>query len=155
MPIELIIGVGVPLVLIVIGKVVGASIERAHFTSIGEREARFARQPALTTKQVEIETPVRSAELALGSVVVSVDHFKRFVSSFRMLIGGEVRSYSSLIDRARREAVLRMKESRPDADAYVNVRLETSTISSTTGDEGTGTIEVLAYGTAVHYARTP
>jgi uncharacterized protein YbjQ (UPF0145 family) len=87
--------------------------------------------------------------------VISVDHFKRFLSGFRMIVGGEVRSYSSLIDRARREAVLRMKESQPDAHAYINTRLETSTISSTAGNEGIGTIEVLAYGTAVHYDRAP
>jgi uncharacterized protein YbjQ (UPF0145 family) len=48
-----------------------------------------------------------------------------------------------------------MKESQPDADAYVNTRIETSTISSTSGNEGMGTIEVLAYGTAVHYDRAP
>ncbi|MGB5413298.1 MAG: heavy metal-binding domain-containing protein, partial [Polyangiales bacterium] len=83
------------------------------------------------------------------------DHFKRFLSGFRMIFGGEIRSYSSLIDRARREAVLRMKESQPDADAFLNTRLETSTISSTAGNEGMGTIEVLAYGTAVHYDRRP
>ena len=48
-----------------------------------------------------------------------------------------------------------MKESQPNAHAYLNTRLETSTISSTSGNEGTGTIEVLAYGTAVHYDRAP
>ncbi|UCH30357.1 MAG: heavy metal-binding domain-containing protein [Myxococcales bacterium] len=155
MSIELIIGLGVPLVLVIIGKIVGSTIERRHFESIAEREARFSNQPAFTTKQFAEPAPIRSAELASGSVVVSVDHFKRFVSGFRMLLGGEVRSYATLIDRARREAVLRMKESRPDADAYINTRLETSTISSTSGDEGMGTIEVLAYGTAVHYDRAP
>jgi uncharacterized protein YbjQ (UPF0145 family) len=155
MPIELIIGLGIPLALIVIGKVVGSSIERRHFRSIAEREARFQDQPALSTKDLHPPWPIRSAELASGSVVVSVDHFKRFVSGFRMFFGGEVRSYATLIDRARREAVLRMKESRPDADAYINTRLETSTISSTSGKEGMGTIEVLAYGTAVHYDRAP
>ena len=155
MSIELIIGIGIPLVLIVVGKVVGARIERRHFEDIAEREARFSGQPALSTKGTHELAPIRKAELATGSVVVSVDHFKRFVSGFRMFFGGEVRSYATLIDRARREAVLRMKESRPDADAYVNTRLETSTISSTAGDEGMGTIEVLAYGTAVHYDRAP
>lgn len=155
MSIELIIGLGVPIVLIIVGKIVGARIERAHFEDIAAREARFRAQPALSTKQLVPQTPIRNAELASGSVVVSVDHFKRFISGFRMLLGGEVRSYATLIDRARREAVLRMKESRPDADAYINTRLETSTISSTSGDEGMGTIEVLAYGTAVHYDRAP
>ena len=155
MSIELLVSIGIPVLLIVIGRVVGSSIERSHYKSIVERETRFSGQPAVSTKQLDAPGPVRSASLAIGSVVISVDHFKRFLSGFRMIIGGEVRSYSSLIDRARREAVLRMKESQPDAHAYINTRLETSTISSTTGNEGIGTIEVLAYGTAVHYDRAP
>jgi len=152
---ELLISIGIPILLIVIGRFVGSSIERNHYKSIVEREARFSGQPALSTKQSDAPDAVRTARLAVGSVVISVDHFKRFLSGFRMIVGGEVRSYSSLIDRARREAVLRMKESQPDAHAYLNTRLETSTISNTNGNEGIGTIEVLAYGTAVHYDRAP
>lgn len=143
------------MLLILVGKFVGSSIERSHYRDIIEREARFSDQPALSTKHADAPSAIRSARLASGSVVVSVDHFKRFLSGFRMIFGGEIRSYSSLIDRARREAVLRMKESQPDAHVYLNTRLETSTIASTTGNEGIGTIEVLAYGTAVHYDRAP
>ncbi len=153
--VELWISLGIPVVLIVVGKFVGASLERSHYRSIIEREARFRARPAISTKELDAPVPIQSASLAVGSVVVSVDHFKRFLSGFRMIFGGEIRSYSSLIDRARREAVLRMKESQPGADAFLNTRLETSTISSTAGNEGTGTIEVLAYGTAVHYDRRP
>ncbi|NNE20699.1 MAG: heavy metal-binding domain-containing protein [Myxococcales bacterium] len=153
--VELWITLGIPVVLIVVGKVVGASLERGHYRSIVDREARFRARPAISTKELDAAGLVQSASLAVGSVVVSVDHFKRFVSGFRMIFGGEVRSYSSLIDRARREAVLRMKESKPGADAYLNTRIETSTISSTAGNEGMGTIEVLAYGTAVHYHHRP
>ena len=149
MSVELIITLSIPILLILLGRFVGASIERRHYESIRERETRFRRQPAFSTKQSNTMAAIGSAQLATGSVVVSVDHFKRFLSRFRMIFGGEIRSYSSLIDRARREAVLRMKESQPHADAYINTRLETSTISSTSGDEGVGTIEVLAYGTAI------
>lgn len=152
---EILIYFGFPILLIVIGRLVGSRIERNHYKSIIEREFRFRSQPALSTKESGAAGPIRSASLATGSVVVSVDHFKRFLSGFRMIFGGEIRSYSSLIDRARREAVLRMKESQPDAHAYINTRLETSTISNTAGNEGTGTVEVLAYGTAVHYDRAP
>jgi uncharacterized protein YbjQ (UPF0145 family) len=152
---ELLISIGLPVLLIVVGRVVGSRIERNHYKSIVEREAHFRNQPAVSTKHLDAPGSVRSASLAVGSAVISVDHFKRFLSGFRMIFGGEVRSYSSLIDRARREAVLRMKESQPDAHAYLNTRLETSTISSTSGNEGIGTIEVLAYGTAVHYDRAP
>ena len=153
--IELWISVAIPVLLIVVGRVVGSTLERNHYRDIIEREARFRAQPAVSNKQLDRPGLVQSASLAVGSVVISVDHFKRFLSGFRIIFGGEIRSYSSLIDRARREAVLRMKESHPDADAYLNTRLETSTIASTSGNEGMGTIEVLAYGTAVHYDRAP
>jgi uncharacterized protein YbjQ (UPF0145 family) len=155
MGLEILVGIVFSIGLLVVGRIVGASIEKKHFADIAEREAYFRNQPALSVKQGEAPYPIRSASLASGSVVVSIDHFKRFVSAFRMLVGGEVRSYASLIDRARREAILRMKESQPNADAYLNTRLETSTIASTQGDEGLGTIEVLAYATAVHYDSPP
>jgi len=155
MPAELLISIAIPVLLIVVGRLVGARIERKHYQSICEREARFVDQPALSTKRSDSHHAIASASLVTGSVVISVDHFKRFLSGFRMLVGGEIRSYSSLIERARREAILRMKESEPHADVYLNTRLETSTISSSAGNEGMGTIEVLAYGTAVHYDRGP
>lgn len=153
--VELVITLGIPVLLILVGRFVGASLERSHYKDIEDREARFQGQPAFSTKRSNTRAAVRSAELAVGSVVVSVDYFKRFLSGFRMIVGGEIRSYASLIDRARREAVLRMKESKPDADAYINTRLETSTIASTSGDKGLGTIEVLAYGTAVVFEANP
>jgi uncharacterized protein YbjQ (UPF0145 family) len=154
MPIELWIAIGLPILLILGGRLVGSAIERQHDRSIVEREARFKDQPALSTKHMG-PTPLRSASLATGSVVISVDYFKRFVGGLRMILGGEIRSYSSLIDRARREAILRMKESQPDADAYINTRLETSSISNGSGREAMSTIEVLAYATAIQYDRAP
>lgn len=149
LPVEFVLALGIPLLLIVLGRFVGREIERRHYASIEEREARFDSKPAFSTRELVDGATIREAQLAAGSVVISADHFKRFVSGFRLIFGGEVRSYSSLIERGRREAVLRMKESQPDADAYINTRLETSTISTRSGDEATGTIEVVAYGTAV------
>jgi uncharacterized protein YbjQ (UPF0145 family) len=61
-----------------------------------------------------------------------------------------VKSYESLVDRARREAILRMKEQAIERGAVVvtNVRIETSSISKGQG-KAIGSIEVLAYGTSV------
>ena len=69
-----------------------------------------------------------------------------------MVFGGEMKSYSSIIDRGRREAILRMKESCPDADLFLNCRLETSSISKGKG-KVVGCAEVLAYATAVRFQR--
>jgi uncharacterized protein YbjQ (UPF0145 family) len=143
---------GLPLALVTLGWFAGATTERRHYLDIKAREQKFLNQPALSSKQYDPELRVREAEMACGSVVVSIDHFKRFMSALRMLFGGEIQSYASLIDRARREAILRMKESAPDADAYLNMRLQTSSISSSTGREAIGTVEVLAYATAVKFA---
>ncbi len=143
---------GLPLALVALGWFVGTNTERRHYNDIKAREQKFLSRPALSSKQYDPELRVRGAEMACGSVVISIDHFKRFMSALRMLFGGEIQSYASLIDRARREAILRMKESAPDADAYLNMRLQTSSISSSTGREAIGTVEVLAYATAVKFA---
>ncbi|MEM7434527.1 MAG: heavy metal-binding domain-containing protein [Myxococcota bacterium] len=148
---EVILSLGIPIGLIVLGRVAGKRIERKHYESIAERERAFAAKPAFSARDAMLVRPIADARLATGSVVVSVDHFKRFIAGFRMLVGGELGSYAPLIERARREAVLRMKESEPRADAYINTRLETSTISNASQNEGTGTIEVLAYATAVRF----
>ena len=97
--------------------------------------------------------PIESAELVTGSVVISVDHFKRWLSKFRKIFGGEMKSYVSVIDRGRREAVLRMKEAQPDADIFLNCRLETSTISNGRG-KAVGCAEVVAYSTAIRFRKT-
>lgn len=136
--------------LLVLSYITGKWIESRHYQSIRQRERDFLNRPAITVKTLEDGRTVDQATLAVGSVVVSVDYFKRFLSGFRMLFGGELGSYAPLLDRGKREAILRMKESCPDADLYLNCRLETSAISS--GRKNTiGCVEIVAYGTAVKF----
>ena len=136
--------------LLAVGLFAGRQAEKKHYRSIRKREQRFLRQPALTVKQWG-SGAVQDVALVSGSVVVSVDYFKRFLMSFRLVFGGEVKSYSPLIDRGRREAILRMKEQRPNASMFVNLRVETSTISNGSG-RSMGTVEVVAYATAITLA---
>ena len=138
------------IVLLLLGLIVGKSKERKHYRNLGIREDAFLHKPAITTRVAGDEKPIARADLAIGSVVISVDYFKRFLAGFRLLFGGELKSYSPLLDRGKREALLRMKESVPDADEYLNCRLETSTISSGKG-KAVGTVEVIAYSTAITY----
>ncbi len=146
----LILQFGLPILLLVLGFVAGKVAENNHYKSIRAREDKFRGVPAVSWRTLKDSRPVNDAKLAQGSVVVSVDHYKRFLMVFRLIFGGEVRSYASLIDRGRREALLRMKESCPSADLYLNCRIETSTIYNGQG-RSTGTVEVLAYGTAVKF----
>ncbi len=137
--------------LIALGYVAGSAVEGRHYRDLARREEAFLHLPAVTFKSTEALGDVAESRLVTGCAVISVDYFKRILAGLRALVGGRVKSYETLIDRARREAVLRMKEADPTADIIVNTRIETSSVSKgPTNRESVGTIEALAYGTALH-----
>jgi uncharacterized protein YbjQ (UPF0145 family) len=142
--------IGWAILLVVIGYVFGRAAEKKHYRSIFKREKQYAGLLAFCERFPPVQRPSPGTALVTGSVVVSVDHFKRFVAGLRTLIGGPLRSYESLLDRARREAILRMKEEAHamGAASIFNVKLET--LSITQGARNTvAAVEVLAYGTAL------
>jgi uncharacterized protein YbjQ (UPF0145 family) len=74
-----------------------------------------------------------------------------------MIIGGRVKAYETLLDRARREALLRLKEDAVERGyhAVVNVRLETCRIANARNSERIAGLEVLAYGTGLKLLNLP
>ena len=106
--------------------------------------------PAITFEEPPADWRIDSSGLVAGNVVVSLDYFKRFAASLRVIIGGRVRAFEPLLDRGRREALLRMKQqaSEQGFDAVINVRLETSRIANADGNTTAG-VEMLAYGTGI------
>ena len=140
-------------ILLSLGYFFGRYAEKKHYRSIIEREKSLLTLPTTSQKTVRDDNrTVSRCMLVNGSMVVSVDYFKRILAKLRNFFGGNVQSYETLIDRARREAVLRMKESCPDADMIINLRLETSSITKGAGKQ-VGSVEILAYGTAVYFLK--
>lgn len=142
------------LLLLVLGYGAGSWAERRHYRSIVSREKQLINLPVVTGNISYAERPVANGELVTGSVVVSIDYFKRLLAILRNIFGGTVKSYESLVDRARREAILRMKKEaqKNGADIVVNLRLETSTIGrSANKKRQVGSVEAIAYGTAITY----
>jgi uncharacterized protein YbjQ (UPF0145 family) len=138
---------GLFLLLLATGYVVGRIIEQRHYASIRLRERRYRDVLAFPMRFAPDSVTPQRAFLVHGTVVVSADYFKTFVAGLRNLIGGRFRSYETLLERARREAVLRLKEEAraKGARLVVCVRFETTSISSGWAPA----IEVLAYGTAL------
>ncbi len=136
-------------VMLLLGFVFGQIAEKRHFRSIIQREQEMRDILCFTERTFPDPGPVDAA-LVSGSVVVSVDFFKRFVANLRNFIGGRVSAYESLLERARREALLRMKaEARArGATSVWNIRLETASIYKDAA-QGIGAVEVIAYGTAL------
>jgi len=141
--------------LIALGYFSGTWVEKRHYRSIIQRETELLPLPAVTFKTMDYapET-IAGSRMVTGSAVISIDYFKRFLASLRNIFGGTVKSYESLLDRARREALLRMKAEARDADIILNVRIETASIGRTAHRRSVGCLEAVAYGTAVRLKKT-
>jgi uncharacterized protein YbjQ (UPF0145 family) len=142
----------VPLSVLIGAYLVGSFLERRHFASIREREKALQGYPVTTFENLPESWQVGQSGMVAGSVVVSLDYFKRVIAGLRSLVGGRVKSYEPLLDRARREAILRMLESAKELgfDAVINVRLETSRLANAAHNgQGTAGVEMLAFGTGI------
>ena len=143
---------GFPLFLLLLSYFIGRHLESNHYKSIREREAATKDMVAVNFPRFPFDVEIERAGMVMGSVVVSHDHFKRFLAQLRIIVGGRIKAYEPLLDRARREAVLRMKEQAlaRGHNTVVNIRLETSRLAnSRRGGKGTAGVEMLAYGTAL------
>lgn len=142
------------LTLIVLGYVTGSIAEKKHYRSIIQREKELLQLPVVTAEGSFREGLVKESALVTGSAVISIDYFKRLMAVLRNFFGGRVKSYESLLDRARREAILRMKAEakQQGANIIVNMRLETAAIGKNANRKNQlGSVEAVAYGTAVVY----
>lgn len=136
--------------LLVLGYGFGRFAEQRHFKSIILREKQYQHILTFSSRFPPADIGPVDCVLVGGNVVISVDYFKRVVASLRGLVGGRITTYESLLERARREAILRMKEEAKAKGArmVVNVKLETTSISKGKKQQ-VGSVEVYAYGTAL------
>ena len=141
-------------ILFVAGYFAGRWNERRHYASIRKREEELAGVLIFTNRFPPASTTRVESGLVAGSVVISEDFFKGVVAGLYSLVGGRIRSYESMLDRARREAVLRMKaEARKlGSGMVINVKFQTFAIGGRNSGNVKG-VEMLAYGTALSPAR--
>ena len=75
--------------------------------------------------------------LVRGTMIQSVHFGKDFMNGLRTLVGGELTSYTEMMNEARAMATKRMA-------AVINIRYSSSSVTQ-------GAAEVMAYGTAVKF----
>ncbi len=136
------------IILIAAGYFIGTAIEKKHYRTIEQKEREFLNLPAVTSKNLlDDNAVIENVKLVYGNIVVSTDYFKMILAGLRNILGGEVSAFETLLDRGRREAILRLKEQARGADIILNLRIETCQITQV------GSAEVFAYGTAVYYKK--
>ena len=145
----LIIQLGLALLALLVGLLSGSWVERRHYRSIEERESQLRGVAASTLSELPEAGHILRSRVVYGSVVISIDAFKQALAGLQSFFGGEVTAYETLVDRARREAVLRLYDEVGPPEMLANVRIETSPIGGGSGGERVTSIEVIAYATAV------
>ena len=101
-------------------------------------------------KLVTVETlqGVKYEELGVvsGSTIQSKNVFTDFGQSLKSVVGGELHSYTTMMEKARAQATQRMVDQavKMGADAIIGVRYTTNSIMAQAA-------EVLVFGTAVKY----
>jgi uncharacterized protein YbjQ (UPF0145 family) len=82
--------------------------------------------------------------LVQGNTIRAKHVGRDIMAGLKNIVGGEIKSYTSLLTQSRHEALQRMMAQAQElgANAVVNVRFSTSSVMQ-------GAAELLAYGTAV------
>lgn len=130
------------LVLIAIGWYFGTRAERSHLRSLMADEQKYQHIQVSSERFYEPKG-VNESILVVGSVVIAQDKFKKVVAAILSLFGKNLTVYETLLDRARREAVVRAKRQANDAGCHAlyGLRFEMTEVQ--------GGVEILAYGVAV------
>ncbi|MDR0528284.1 MAG: YbjQ family protein [Zoogloeaceae bacterium] len=140
------------LVLLALGYFCGTIGQHRHYRSLKIREAQLRGILLFNEKKVPASFSGQRFALVSGSAVISGDYFRQAIAGLKTLFGGRLGSFEAMIDRGRREAILRMKEEarHMGAKAVFNVRLETSNLKSIRSKKNSlACVEILAYGTAI------
>lgn len=150
-PLQIVLPLAFALLLLVTGFFSGRYLERQHYQRIIADETAPGQVMVFAERLPPPDVPAPQSQLVMGSVVVSVDYYKRFIAALRQLVGGRLNSYESLIDRGRREALVRMRAQAKalGADRVFNIKFETAVIAGRSRQNSLGSVEILAYGTAL------
>ena len=89
---------------------------------------------------------VEALGLVKGAVVQSKNFGRDLMAGMKTLVGGEIVSYTEMLNEARQIAMKRMVEEDEalGADAVLNIRYGSASVMQ-------GAAEIIAYGTAVRY----
>lgn len=139
--IEFLVNITFPVVLVLVGYIFGRLAERGHYKRLRAAEAELAHVLTFADRHVP-EGAGPAGGMVQGAVVIGQDYFKALLAGLRSIFGGRIAAYETLIDRARREALVRMKRSAAaqGANMVTNIKFSTTRIGIA--------IEVVAYGTA-------
>jgi uncharacterized protein YbjQ (UPF0145 family) len=135
--------------LLVVSYFTGSWVERRHILSLKKRESGASKIPILSANIKDLGSEVKSVRLVSGCAVVGADFFKSKLAALISIFGGNIAALESVLDRARREALLRLREQAADADYICGVQYETCFLNES-DSRSLPIVEILVFGSAVY-----
>jgi len=145
-----VVTLGIPIFWIVCA----IKIERDHIKTLAKAEAELSDIMVSDMRTLPQNWQATNTVFIAESVVIANDYLRVLRWVVRKFVGGESKSFSRLLARARREATVRVLRRAKECGANVvwNIRYETSAVHSIfTGGSSNNMItgvELLAYATA-------
>jgi uncharacterized protein YbjQ (UPF0145 family) len=100
----------------------------------------------ITTSELIAGKTLQPLGLVKGNIVQSKHIGKDIMASFKTIVGGEIKSYTEMLNEARESATKRMEKEAEamGADAIIALRYSSAAVMD-------GAAEIMAYGTAVKF----
>ena len=147
------IGLAVVGLFLILGFFVGGANERRHLQALDEREAAVSGVLATQLKSYPLADHGQpTPTMLIAETVISSDYLKTFLAGWRRFFGGEIRSFRSIMERARREAIVQLKEQAQSSgyNAVCNIRVDTADLAGRGNQQKNKIVmaAILASGTA-------
>jgi len=128
----------------------GQIIERSHFRDIRKREKALKGRILIHNRKSPVTVDIRRMECVSGSVVIAADRFKTWLARWRQVVGGRMGSLEPVVERARREALLRTAEKAVSMgySELGNIRYQFTSLKRNNPQQKELLVSVMVYGTA-------
>ena len=133
--------------------ITGKTIEKNHYKNIRNREIALIRKPCLTYGNKILDNKkIQQIGVVTSDVVIGCDRFSAIIADLKNIFGGNVSSFEAILDRGRREALLRLREKALNLGANIVINVKYDSVSLIpVGYKGGPIVSITACGTAVRY----
>lgn len=140
----------ISLLVFVIPMITGTIIEKKHLEDLDRREAAIKSKVFFHCRKRPVMMAPKRVGMVSGSVTIGVDTFKTWLAKWRQVFGGKMGSLLPVLERARREALLRaLEQAHKEGFTEVgNIRMSWIDIGKFDPKQKTLMTSVVVYGTA-------
>ena len=95
---ELVLGIGIPVFFLALGWFVGRYREQSHFRDLDTRESACCDMLVTQIRTFPLSVPSEvPPKMIAAEAIIATDYLKTFLANLRNLVGGELRSYQTML----------------------------------------------------------